>query len=234
MLSRSRRVVAARGSRLCAVRLPISRRARSKVLPLVRSWHDEVEIKGTYQLQALDVPLPVADPIEYRRPPPAPDEEDRIAGEQSAMLSRVPQESRCPARMSRNGNDLEVLIELVTLGEGLIHMADFGYRPRIRLVDVKRRVEGLCNPVTGRRGLVMVVQVLARDAAEVGNGLYVLLEGGCPVDEQVARFALEQESADLQRGPNPKGSGTEACSLGMMVSMSGSPCSLRLPTPSPG
>ena len=86
-------------------------------------------------------------------------------------------------------------------------MADFGYRPRIRLVDVKRRVEGLCNPVTGRRGLVMVVQVLARDAAEVGNGLYVLLEGGCPVDEQVARFALEQESADLQRGSEPQGLG---------------------------
>src|SRR5215211_5950045 len=35
-------------------------------------------------------------------------------------------------------------------------------------------------------------------------------------------------------GPNPKGSGAEAWSLGMMVSISGSPCSLHLPAPSPG
>jgi hypothetical protein len=103
------------------------------------------------------------------------------------MLPRVPQESRCPARMSRNGNDLEVLIELVALGEGLIHVADFGDRPRIRLVDVKRRVEGTRNPIAGGRGLVMVVQVLACDTAEVGN---VLFEGGSPVDEQVTPLAL--------------------------------------------
>src|SRR3712207_2912162 len=55
------------------------------------AWHDEVEIEGAYQLQALDVPLPVADPIEHRRPPPAPDEEDRVAGEQYSMLTRIPQ-----------------------------------------------------------------------------------------------------------------------------------------------
>src|SRR5215218_8250496 len=35
-------------------------------------------------------------------------------------------------------------------------------------------------------------------------------------------------------GPNPKGSGAEAWNLGMMVSISGSPCSLHLPDPSPG
>jgi hypothetical protein len=46
----------------------------------------------------------------------------------------------------------------------------------------------------------MVVQVLACDAAIFGNGLYVLLQGGGSVDEQVAPVALEQESADLQRG----------------------------------
>jgi hypothetical protein len=51
--------------------------------------------------------------------------------------------------MSRNGNDLEIFIELVALGEGLIHIADCGDRPRIRLVDVKRRVEGSCNPIAG-------------------------------------------------------------------------------------
>jgi hypothetical protein len=63
--------------------------------------------------------------------------------------------------MSRNGNDLEVLIDLVAPGEGLIHVAEFRDRQRIRLVDVKRRAEGTCNPIAGGRSLVMVVQVLA-------------------------------------------------------------------------
>jgi hypothetical protein len=66
-----------------------------------------------------------------------------------------------PRSYVRNGDDLEVLIDLVAPGEGLIHVADFGDRQRIRLVDVKRRAEGSCNPIAGGRGLVMVVQVLA-------------------------------------------------------------------------
>jgi hypothetical protein len=71
----------------------------------------------------------------------------------------------------------------VALGEGFVHVADFGGRLRIRLVDVKRRAEGLSDPVAGGRGFVMVVQVLVRDAAEVVDGLYVLLERGGSVDE---------------------------------------------------
>jgi hypothetical protein len=43
----------------------------------------------------------------------------------------------------------KIFIELVALGEGLIHIADFGDRPRIRHVDVKRRVECSRNSIAG-------------------------------------------------------------------------------------
>src|SRR5215212_12061710 len=34
--------------------------------------YDQVEVESADQLQALDVPLPVADPVEHRGPPTAP------------------------------------------------------------------------------------------------------------------------------------------------------------------
>jgi hypothetical protein len=45
---------------------------------------------------------------------------------------------------------------------------------------------------------VVVVEVLTPNAAEVVYHFYVLLEGGGPVDEQVALLALEQIRPDLE------------------------------------
>jgi len=84
-------------------------------------WHDEVEVESPDQPQALGVPLPVADAVEHRRPLSAPNEEDRVSGEQGVMLPRVPQEGSRPGRVSRCGDDLEVLAHVMTLREGLIH-----------------------------------------------------------------------------------------------------------------
>src|SRR5215204_4010435 len=65
--------------------------------------YDQVEVESADQLQALDVPLPVADPVEHRGPPTAPGEEYRVAREQDAMLSRIPEEGGGPGRVSGMG-----------------------------------------------------------------------------------------------------------------------------------
>ena len=52
-------------------------------------------------------------------------------------------------------------------------------------------------PVRGEHGLVPVVEVLARDAAEALDRLGVGLQGADAVDQQVASLALEQEGADV-------------------------------------
>ena len=56
------------------------------------------------------------------------------------MLPRIPQIGGGPGRVSRNGNDLEVITELVAFGEGLAYLADLRGRPRIILVDVLREL----------------------------------------------------------------------------------------------
>src|SRR5215208_4246099 len=140
--------------------------------------YDQVEVESADQLQALDVPLPVADPVEHRGPPTAPSEEYRVAREQDAMLSRIPEEGGGPGRVSGDGDDFEVIVELVALGEGPFDVAGLGGRWSILLV--------------------VVVEVLPPNAAEVVYRFYVLLEGGGPVDEQVALLALEQIRPDLE------------------------------------
>src|SRR5919107_2481256 len=160
--------------------------------------YDQIEVESADQLQALDVPLPVADPVEHRGPPTAPDEEYRVAREQDAMLPRIPEEGGGPGRVSGDGDDFEVIVELVALGEGLFDVAGLGGRWCILLVDVKRSVERLCDPIAGGRGFAVVVEVLPPNAAEVVYRFYVLLEGGGPVDEQVALLALEQIRPDLE------------------------------------
>ena len=103
--------------------------------------------------------------------------------------------------MPRNGDDLEVLVELVAFGEGRVYVADLSGRRRIVLMDVKRGVERVGDPVAGGGGFMVVVEILARDAAE---GAIAPLQRLGSVDEQVAWLALEQERADLERGPEPQ------------------------------
>src|ERR671914_187771 len=50
--------------------------------------------------QALEVALAVADSLQQRGHPLALVEVDRVAGEQAAMLARIPKEDRRPARVS--------------------------------------------------------------------------------------------------------------------------------------
>ncbi len=62
---------------------------------------------------------------------------------------------------------------MVTLGKSLGNVADLGYRWRVYLMNMKRRIERLGDPVAGGGGFVVVVQVLTRDAAEGVDLLYV-------------------------------------------------------------
>src|ERR687894_1826575 len=108
--------------------------------------YDQIEVESADQLQALDVPLPVADPVEHLAPPTAPGEEYRVAREQDAMLSRIPEEGGGPGRVFGDGDDIEVIVEFVAPEEGLFDVAGLGGRWCILLVDVKRSVERLCDP----------------------------------------------------------------------------------------
>jgi hypothetical protein len=106
------------------------------------------------------------------------------------MLPRVPEEGGGSARVSRGRNNLEIVVQSVTLGEGLVDVAGLGYRPCLLPMAVQWGAERACDPVAGWRGLVAMVQVLARDAAEVVDLLYVSLQRIGPVEEQVAPIAL--------------------------------------------
>src|SRR5215210_101286 len=165
--------------------------------------YDDVKLQGADRLETLDVALPVADPVEQGRYPFPFGEEDRIARKQEPMLPRVPEEGGGPARVSSGRDDLEVLAHVVALGEGLVDVAGPGYRPCFRLVAVQRGAERAGDPVAGGRGLVAVVQVLARDAAEVVDLLYVSLQRVGSVEEQVALLPSQQEGPDLQRWSKP-------------------------------
>jgi hypothetical protein len=65
------------------------------------------------------------------------------------MLPRIPEECRGPACVPRNGDDLEVFIELVAFREGRVHVADLGGRCCIVLVDMQWGTERVGDPVAG-------------------------------------------------------------------------------------
>jgi len=71
-------------------------------------------------------------------------------------------------------------------------------------VDVKQCVERLCDLVAGGRGFVVVVEVLARDAAEVVDLRRVCFGHRGAIHEQVATLSPKQESAYFERRPEPK------------------------------
>jgi hypothetical protein len=72
------------------------------------------------------------------------------------------------------------------------------------LMNMKRRVERLGDPVARGGGFVVVVQVLTRDAAEGVDLPYVSLQHLRSVDEQISPLALKQEGANLERGSEPQ------------------------------
>ncbi len=97
------------------------------------------------------------------------------------MLPRIPEEGGSPARVSGGGDDLEVLAYIVALGEGLGDVASFRDRRRVVLVDVKRRVECLGDPVADGRGFVVVVEVLARVCSGICSSSRMVKPSSCPI-----------------------------------------------------
>jgi len=97
--------------------------------------------------------------------------------------------------MPRRRDHLEVVVEQVAIGEGLAHSDSLVDRRALVLVDVERAGP----PIRGEPGLVLVVQVLTRDAAELFDGLRLRFEVGDAVDEQVSLLTLKQEGTDVSR-----------------------------------
>jgi len=102
--------------------------------------------------------------------------------------------------VARSRNDLEVVAEPMTLGERLVHRRALRHVLRLGLMYEKRCAEPLGGPVGRERGLVAMVQVLACDTAELGDGLGILLQLVGSVDEEVPSGAQQQEGPDYERG----------------------------------
>ena len=66
------------------------------------------------------------------------------------MPSRIPEKCRRPARVTRDRYDLEVIPEGMPLGERPIYIVDPRYLSVLVLVCMQRRVEGTCDPRSGR------------------------------------------------------------------------------------
>jgi hypothetical protein len=90
---------------------------------------------------------------------------------------------------------LEVVVEQMTLGEGLGHAVLLRYRLPFVLVREQRRGD----PVRGESSLVTMVEVLTRDAPELLDRPGVGLQAGRAVDEQVAAGAPQHEGPDVER-----------------------------------
>jgi hypothetical protein len=63
-------------------------------------------------------------------------------------------------------------------------------------MDEERRI----HPVGREEGLVPVVQVVARDAAKIGDRRGVALQPGGAVDEDVASVTPQEEGPDAELG----------------------------------
>ena len=85
-----------------------------------RPRHEHVEVELANQLQALPVGLAVAR-AEHRGGPFAVAQEDRVAGEQDAVLAGVPQVGGRARRVARRRDHLEVVVEHVAARERRAH-----------------------------------------------------------------------------------------------------------------
>jgi hypothetical protein len=97
-----------------------------RVVGLTRGRHrgdEKVEVEAADQLEALDVVVAVADAVEQNRTPVALADHDRVAGEEAAMLARVPEVGGCAACVSGGRDDLEVVVEAMALRECVVDIA---------------------------------------------------------------------------------------------------------------
>ena len=111
--------------------------------------HDEIEVELADQLEAIDVAVAVA-AVEHCRYPLAAGKEDGVAGEQASMFAGIPQQGGGSAGVARGGNDLEVVVDEMALGECLVDVARFRDLGRVFGVAEERRAEGLGDPVACR------------------------------------------------------------------------------------
>src|SRR6266487_1103462 len=162
--------------------------------------NEQIEVEAADQLQALDVVAAIAGPVEQHHPPVAASEHDRVAREQAAMLTARPQVRGRAARVPGRGDHLEVAVDHVPLGEGLIDGASFRDGAALVFVAVQRGSKGGADPVAAGAGLVTMVEVLACDAAQLLDRPSIGLERARAVDEHVAALSLQQEGATLERG----------------------------------
>jgi hypothetical protein len=84
--------------------------------------HERVELEAAQQLEALDGGRAVAGALEHRGDPLAGADVDRVAGEQQALLAAVPEERGRTRCVPWRGDDLEVVVEQETFGEGLVDL----------------------------------------------------------------------------------------------------------------
>lgn len=70
--------------------------------------------------------------------------------EQDAVLTGVPQKGGGSGRVTRGGDDFEVVVDDVALGEGLGDVADLRDSGRVLGVAEQRGAEALGNPVAHR------------------------------------------------------------------------------------
>ncbi len=116
------------------------------------------------------------------------------------MLTARPEVRGRAARVPGGGDHLEVVLERVPLGEGLVDGARFRDGAALVFVAVQRGAKGGADPVAAGAGLVTMVEVLACDAAQLLDRPSIGLERAGAVDEHVAALSLQQEGATLERG----------------------------------
>src|SRR6266536_1403383 len=130
------------------------------------SGNEQVEVEAADQLEALEVVAAIASAVEQHHAPLALAEHDGVAGEQAAMLAARPQVCGRSACVSGGGDHLEVVVERVLFGEGLIDRAGFRDGGALVFVAVQCGAERGADPVAAGGGLVAMVEVLPRDPTQ--------------------------------------------------------------------
>ena len=120
------------------------------------------------------------------------------------MVAAVPEVGRRPVRVTRDGDHLEVAVQLVAAAEGSAHAVGPLHGGAVGLVDEERRIER-CRR---EERLVPVAEVVAGDSPQLLQAGHLLVERGRAVDQHVPLVALQQEGAclDLRCEGKPLGS----------------------------